>query len=153
MQPLSLKLWAKPLLIKKSANLGITPPTMYTPPRFYKYVQVIHMVEGSFNKSLVSSKDINNDLKFVIKNEIVRFSMDGSILKDIIIEDAFKKSKRKLIDDYKTINLIGTQDVSLIEDVFFSVTEGINNENISFSLSQSLEILKKNLVLSEMVYI
>lgn len=51
---------------------------------------MIHMVEGSFNKSLVSSKDINNDLKFVIKNEIVRFSMDGSILKDIIIEDAFK---------------------------------------------------------------
>lgn len=121
--------------------------------RFYKYVQVIHMVEGSFNKSLVSSKDINNDLKFVIKNEIVRFSMDGSILKDIIIEDAFKKSKRKLIDDYKTINLIVTQDISLIEDVFFRVTEGINNENISFSLSQSLEILKKNLVLSEMVYI
>ena len=121
--------------------------------RFYKYVQVIHMVEGSFNKSLVSSKDINNDLKFVIKNEIVRFSMDGSILKDIIIEDAFKKSKRKLIDDYKTINLILTQDISLIEDVFFSVTEGINNENISFSLSQSLEILKNNLVLSEMVYI
>lgn len=121
--------------------------------RFYKYVQVIHMVEGSFNKSLVSSKDINNDLKFVIKNEIVRFSMDGSILKDIIIEDAFKKSKRKLIDDYKTINLIVTQDISLIEDVFFIVTAGINNENISFSLSQSLEILKKNLVLSEMVYI
>lgn len=121
--------------------------------RFYKYVQVIHMVEGSFNKSLVSSKDINNDLKFVIKNEIVRFSMDGSILKDIIIEDAFKKSKRKLIDDYKTINLIGTQDVSMIEDTLFSVTAGINNENISFSLNQSLEILKKNLMLSEMVYI
>lgn len=121
--------------------------------RFYKYVQVIHMVEGSFNKSLVSSKDINNDLKFVIKNEIVRFSMDGSILKNIIIEDAFKKSKRKLIDDYKIINIIANQDISLIENMFLSVSEGINNENISFSLNQSLEILKKNLVLSEMVYI
>ena len=29
MQPLSAKLLAKPLLIKKSANLGITPPTIY----------------------------------------------------------------------------------------------------------------------------
>lgn len=33
MQPLSVKLWAKPLARKISAKRGITPPTIYTPPR------------------------------------------------------------------------------------------------------------------------
>lgn len=122
--------------------------------RFYKDVQVIHMVEGSFNKPLASSKDIDSDLKFVVKNEIVRFSVDQSLMKRfIIIENGKKKPNQKLVEDYKIINITDLKDFSLIEDVFKQVTNGMNNENIEFSLSQPLELLKKNLVLSEMLYI
>jgi hypothetical protein len=111
---------------------------------FYRDVQVIHMVEGSFSKNLASSKDISNDLEFVVKNEIIRFSVDGSLINQL---------RRKIIDNYKTINILSEQDFSVVEKMFQTVTDGINNEDITFSLNQPLDVLKSNLVLSDMLLV
>lgn len=113
---------------------------------FYKDVEIIHVVDGKFSRYIGKHPftKLNNTYlpTFEREEEIIRIT-------------GAKPYKQELIRPYSAVNYNVPEKPTYVEDLFKEISEFIKEQSVDVEISsyQSLDELKKNLDLIEMLLI